>query len=316
MTDCHCEEPLLLAYDGSETARQAIARAAAVLAPRRAMVVFVWEPIAEALLRHQAQRFAPASEVSRELQALEAKESQRLAERGAEFARSCGFKAEARAVRGSAKSWPTLCELAEKERAAAIVIGTRGLGRAASALLGSVAAGVIGHAKVPIFVVPPEPVDTPPAAAAETVVAFDGSEHAERAVSVTAALARSRQATITTVWTEYAAQLATRIAGIGPELLATDFEQMDAALKANAEQTAERGATLAREHGLDAQPLTVRSTTSVPEALIATARERGAGMIAIGRRGHSRIGEFLFGSVTRKLLHTTDRPLLVVPAQR
>ena len=317
MTPSRSDQTLLLAYDGSETARHAIASAATLLAPRRARVVFVWEPIAEALLRHQAQHFAPASEVSSEFQALEASESQRLADAGAEFARRCGLEAEGEAVRGSAKGWPTLCELAEREHAAAIVIGTRGLGRAASALLGSVAAGVIGHAKVPVLVVPPDPhgVETRQEDV-ETLIAFDGSEHAERAVQAVAGLARSRRVTVATVWIEYAAQLATRIAGVGPELLATDFEQMDSALRAGAQQCAEVGAARAREQGLEAQPLAVRATTSVPEALAETARERGAGMIALGRHGHSRIGEFLFGSVTRKLLHATDRPLLVVPAPR
>ncbi len=315
MADTRNDRPLLIAYDGSETARQAIAIAAALLEPRRALVIFVWEPLTEALLRHQARYFAPASEVSAEFQALEASAAQRLVDGGAEFARSCGLDAEGRAVRGKAKSWPTLCELAEQEQATALVIGTRGLGRAASALLGSVAVGVIGHAAVPVFVVPSAPAVTPSGAPNETLIAFDGSDHAERAVAATAAVARSRRATITTVWVEYAAQLATHIVGTGVELFATDFEQMDAALRASATQAAERGAALARQHGLDAQPLAVRSTTSVPESLLATARERDADMIAIGRHGHSRIGEFLFGSVTRKLLHITDRPLLVVPAK-
>ena len=74
------------------------------------------------------------------------------AEQGAELARAGGFDATARVERG--KPWETICEVAEELDAEPIVIGSRGLGRAQSALLGSVSAAVIAHAKRAVLVGP------------------------------------------------------------------------------------------------------------------------------------------------------------------
>jgi nucleotide-binding universal stress UspA family protein len=51
------------------------------------------------------------------------------------------------------------------------------------------------------------------------------------------------------------------------------------------------------------------------EALIEVADEREARMIVVGSFGESALKGIILGSTTNKLLHLTDRPVLVVPAE-
>jgi nucleotide-binding universal stress UspA family protein len=51
------------------------------------------------------------------------------------------------------------------------------------------------------------------------------------------------------------------------------------------------------------------------EALIEVADARGARMIVVGSFGESALKGIILGSTTNKLLHLTDRPVLVVPAE-
>jgi nucleotide-binding universal stress UspA family protein len=52
------------------------------------------------------------------------------------------------------------------------------------------------------------------------------------------------------------------------------------------------------------------------EALIEVADARGARLIVVGSFGESALKGVILGSTTNKLLHLTDRPVLVVPAEK
>ena len=51
------------------------------------------------------------------------------------------------------------------------------------------------------------------------------------------------------------------------------------------------------------------------QALIEAADARDARMIVVGSFGESALKGIILGSTTNKLLHLTDRPVLVVPAE-
>jgi nucleotide-binding universal stress UspA family protein len=53
-----------------------------------------------------------------------------------------------------------------------------------------------------------------------------------------------------------------------------------------------------------------------PQALVEAAEEHDARMIVVGSFGDSPLKGALLGSTPHKLLHITDRPVLVVPAER
>ena len=148
--------PALLCFDGSEDSVAAIVTAGAMLAPRRAVLLTVWEPAAlwapydpatilEAPLAKLASKELGLDVIMRELAA------EQLG-RGTTIARDAGFETESRLEKG--KPWRVICQLADELAAEPIVLGARGLGRVESALLGSVSSAVVFHARRPVLVVP------------------------------------------------------------------------------------------------------------------------------------------------------------------
>jgi nucleotide-binding universal stress UspA family protein len=144
--------PLLLCFDGSEDARRAIERAGALFAGRRALVVTVWQPIAD--LDSFAWTGATASPVDViELNRAAAEDGARVADEGVHVALEAGLGAERLAVEATGSVWRTIVEIADRHDAAAIVMGSRGLTGVRSMLLGSVSSAVVHHADRPTLVI-------------------------------------------------------------------------------------------------------------------------------------------------------------------
>ena len=68
------------------------------------------------------------------------------------LARELGLDATARAVESADAGWRPLAAAAEAERAAVIVVGSRGRGAIRSTMLGSVSAGLVHNAERPVLV--------------------------------------------------------------------------------------------------------------------------------------------------------------------
>jgi nucleotide-binding universal stress UspA family protein len=144
--------PLVLCFDGSEDARQAIERAGALFAGRRALVVTVWQPIAD--LNRLAWTGPTASPVDVvELNRAAAEDGRRVADEGARVALEAGLRAEPLAVEATGSVWRTIVEIADRHDAATIVMGSRGLTGVRSMLLGSVSNAVVHHADRPTLVI-------------------------------------------------------------------------------------------------------------------------------------------------------------------
>ena len=152
------EGPLLLCYDGSEDARNAIESAGKLFPGRHALVVKVWQPTARGGLG-----FAAASSASTggliELDRAATEQAGRVADDGARIAQAAGLDAEPVVVEAVGPVWETILETAARRDAATIVMGARGLTRLRSVLLGSVSSAVVHHADRPTLVIPP-PIDT------------------------------------------------------------------------------------------------------------------------------------------------------------
>jgi nucleotide-binding universal stress UspA family protein len=75
------------------------------------------------------------------------------AAKGAEIARGLGAEAEPYPVADEVDAAETITAVAERLDAAVIVVGSRGLGRVKSRLLGSTSNGVLRHTRRPVIVV-------------------------------------------------------------------------------------------------------------------------------------------------------------------
>ena len=149
--------PTLIAFDGSAAARQAVAAAAALLKPRVTLVLTVWE----AALAHAAVApppdvaMTPAVDPATMLtfdEALRGR-AERVANDGAELARSLGLDAEPLAIADVSDIARTIAETAREHHAAAIVVGSRGLSGLRARFEGSTSKGVVKHAHCPVVVV-------------------------------------------------------------------------------------------------------------------------------------------------------------------
>ena len=149
--------PALIAYDGSPTAKTAIARSGSLLRGRRATIVNVWTSPIRHTLSGRALAGAPMSELrefTSDYEAIFADAAGALVEDGVALARDAGFDAAGQAVESGAGTWRAIGEAAEEHGAAIIVAGSRGRSAVASTMLGSVSSGLVHNAKTPTLVIP------------------------------------------------------------------------------------------------------------------------------------------------------------------
>jgi nucleotide-binding universal stress UspA family protein len=149
--------PTLIAFDGSAAARQAIAAAAALLKPRATLVLTVWEAALAytAVAQPVDVAMTPAVDPSTVLTFDEALRghAERVANDGAELARSLGLDAEPIAMADVRDIARTIVEVAHEHKAATIVVGSRGLSGLRAKFEGSTSKGVVKHALCPVVVV-------------------------------------------------------------------------------------------------------------------------------------------------------------------
>ena len=151
--------PILIAYDGSGSARRAVREAAELFSSRAAVVATVWEealayssfamPTSGLEMQPAPIDFGAAQVAVEELRA----RAERLAQDGAELARSLGLGAEAVAMAGEVRAADAIVELARERGVAAIVIGSRGLTGLRARLEGSTSSAVLRQAPCPVLVV-------------------------------------------------------------------------------------------------------------------------------------------------------------------
>jgi nucleotide-binding universal stress UspA family protein len=146
------------------------------------------------------------------------------------------------------------------------------------------------------------------------LICYDGSPDAKAAIDHGGKLLRGRPATVLTVWQPFVEVLLHAYAGFGAFAGMVDQEAIDEATRKHAEQLAQEGAQLARDAGMDAQPLTVSQETTTFEAILAQADALDADAILMGSRGLTGLKSILLGSVSHGVVHHADRTVIVVPS--
>ncbi|MEU6783520.1 universal stress protein [Nonomuraea angiospora] len=150
---------ILIAYDGSDDAKAAIAFAGELLKGESAVVLTVWERATMASARASVGLMMAIDQLGTEDAAIE-EAMRELAEQGADLARRAGLDATPRCDPDSVAVWSTIVDVADEVDARLVVTGTRGFGGVRSLLLGSTSDRVLHNAGRPVLVVPaPAPED-------------------------------------------------------------------------------------------------------------------------------------------------------------
>jgi nucleotide-binding universal stress UspA family protein len=139
--------PILIAYDGSDLAGNAITEAGRQLRPGQdAIVVTIWEPFNVGFLPASGLGFdaAAADEVR--------SAAQETAAHGASLAEAAGFRAKSMTAEAAPTSKGVI-DAAEQLDASLIVLGSHGRSGVTSLVVGSVAGAVAAHSRRSVLIV-------------------------------------------------------------------------------------------------------------------------------------------------------------------
>lgn len=146
---------ILIAFDGSEDSRAAVARAGEPFTGQSVTVLTVWERFIDRLVRTSFGRMSVVESVDIEkIDVATERRAKTIAAAGAELARQAGLEATPLTCVRHTTVDETILDAAENVSAEAIVVGSRGLTGVKSLLLGSVSHAVLQHADLTVIVVP------------------------------------------------------------------------------------------------------------------------------------------------------------------
>ena len=132
------------------------------------------------------------------------------------------------------------------------------------------------------------------------VVGYDGTDGARAALAAAVGLAAGLGDGLVAVF----AHATSRLGG--------EVRDYDDAIREHGRGVLEEARSIAREAGVEIE-LVLREQSSA-EALIAVADEHDARMIVVGSYGERPLKSALVGSTPTRLLHLSERPVLVVRA--
>lgn len=291
---------ILLATDASPDAALA-ARAALDIARGAGSelhVVHVWRTL-------RSSRFG--AYIRREL----SREAGRLLDEQVEKIEAAGGTVSGKHLREGPKA-DEILDLAGELGADLVVIGTRGQGAVGRLLLGSVAEGIVYHARCPVLVVRGGDPAWPPA---RVVVGDDGSEDARAAARLAFGIGKLFEAGVLLV-RAYPKQ-----PEMDDEAAALDASGAAGEAVAEEEQGRDERALEERVAGLEkdtgVRPEVSTSFGNPAEAVLAAADGGGDGgersLVAVGHRGLGTLGRMRLGSISTKVLRAARGPVLVHP---
>jgi len=143
------------------------------------------------------------------------------------------------------------------------------------------------------------------------LLCYDGSERANHAIAVTARLFPGVHVHVLNVW-EPLERIVARYSALGP-YFGDGVGDADAGIESESMVTAEAGAKLATEAGLQATAHTAPLRTSVWEAVTEAADVLDADAIITGTRSLHGVREVLSNTLSHALIQNSKRAVLAIP---
>ncbi|HEY6891686.1 MAG TPA: universal stress protein [Solirubrobacter sp.] len=305
---------LLIGYDASDSARAAIAAAAALFPGAEAVVATVQPPPPTVEAGAMARIALPDSVIREGMERLRAENERQgretVAEAAAIYADASG-SAAATVVLPALSVWRALRDEARRREADVLICGTRGEGRLDRFVLGSTASSLVHHVELPLLIVPAgaSNLDGP------VLAGFDESDGAREALRFAAAHLPQRRVTVAHAWRSPVrhSMRGQVLAHSGFDLFEEYAAAVDQVWAEVAEETADDGAAYARTLGLEADAVAPESGHGAAQALLKGARVANAAVLLVGSRGRGAVASTVLGSVASGLVHAAALPVLVVP---
>lgn len=203
-----------------------------------------------------------------------------------------------------------IVDVADAMRADLVAMATHGRTGLKHLLMGSVAAEVLRTLSVPLLLVRPQhdlPATVHLAAPRTIVVSLDGSAFAEQALAEAQVLAANSDASLVLAAAmPISSSMDTAAAGVVPGWVTPDTLGEQERLSQYLVQLKER---------LTLEGLRVDARLFVgspPEVILQVSEEKHADLIVMATHGRAGLGRLFLGSVASEVLHTTNRPVLLV----
>ncbi|MEJ7785003.1 MAG: universal stress protein [Solirubrobacteraceae bacterium] len=142
------------------------------------------------------------------------------------------------------------------------------------------------------------------------LLCYDGSADARHAIERAGALFAGRDAIVGTVWQPTSGLGSFAWSGATASMV--NFFELDRAAAEDGARVAGAGVRIAREAGLQAEPVAVEGTGPVWKTIVEIADRHDAAAIVMGSRGLTGVRSMLLGSVSNAVVGHADRPTLVI----
>ncbi len=146
-----------------------------------------------------------------------------------------------------------------------------------------------------------------------TLICYDGSSSAKRALSVAASAMDGTPAVLVHVWNPSERVLADSF-GITEHDAGPSFQQLEEVVQRRAAEVLADGEALAERLGFAVTSRQEINRSSVWQTILNVADEIDANVIVIGTHGSTAVQDSLLGSVSNALIHHAHRAVLVVPS--
>jgi nucleotide-binding universal stress UspA family protein len=146
------------------------------------------------------------------------------------------------------------------------------------------------------------------------VIAYDGSVDSDAAIREAGRLFPGHKAVILTVWESNARMAGSARVALPGAVIHEAIAALDAAAQGEAQETADSGAALANDGGLDATPGVAKADHNVWTTVLEAAERENAAVLVVGSRGRTAVKAAILGSVSNALTVHSRRPVLVVRA--